>query len=73
MAADTLSIRALNMLLGRITEEHNRRATNLVSGAAKSFEDYRYDCGFLRGLEMVSDMCREVEDEIYGKSTEAKK
>ena len=72
MATETLNIRALNMLMARIAEEHDRRAIGVVSGAAKSVEDYRSECGFLRGLEMVRQMCRDVEDEIYGKNTEAK-
>jgi len=55
-----------------INAEHERRAIQIVSGAASSLEAYRGDCGFLRGLEAVLEMIKDVEAEVYGKIKEAK-
>lgn len=72
MSRETIDIRSLRVLAKMISEEHERRALQIVSGAASSLEAYRSDCGFLRGLEAVLNMMDEVEAEIYGKD-EAKK
>ncbi len=73
MAVETIDIRSLRVLAQMINSEHERRAIQIVSGAASSLEAYRGDCGFLRGLEAVLEMIKDVEAEVYGKIKEAKK
>jgi len=72
LAVETIDIRSLRVLAQMINAEHERRAIQIVSGAASSLEAYRGECGFLRGLEAVLEMIKDVEAEVYGKIKEAK-
>ncbi len=65
--SETLSTRALNMLVARIIEEEGRRALHLVQGSAASFEDYRNRVGFIQGLNHARTLCEDVERDLYGK------
>lgn len=65
MAAETLDTRALNMLITRIVEEEARRTPQLK--AAADWTDFQQRCGFLLGLEHVKSLCKQVEDDLYGK------
>jgi hypothetical protein len=64
--SQTLDTRALNMLCAKLVAEHDRRAINLVSGSAGSFDDYRERVGFLRGLEFAKNECESVEKDLRG-------
>lgn len=55
--------RQLYDLLVPAIAEHTAQ---IVDGSAKSFDDYRYKCGFLSALQVVLDRCEEVEREMYG-------
>lgn len=62
--SETLNIRALNMLIARIVEEHDRVAVNLISGSAEKFEDYRECIGFIKGLTYARSLCEGVEQDL---------
>jgi hypothetical protein len=53
------------MLVARITEEQQRRAQGLISGAAQTFDEYRSQTGFLSALEFVKNLCEDVERDLY--------
>lgn len=64
MTVETLDTRSLKMLATRLVEEENRRAEILLSGSAESFEDYRGQSEFLKGLRFARRLCGDVETEI---------
>jgi len=64
--SQTLDSRALNMLVARLVEEENRRATHIMTGAATDFCDYRYRVGFVEGLRFAAKTCEDVERDLYG-------
>lgn len=62
--SQTLNVRALNMLMGRIIAEQDSRVGAVANGAAESFDDYKYRIGFLRGLELARTLCEGVENDL---------
>lgn len=65
MTVQTFDTRALNELAKRIVEEEDRRANILLSGTAESFEDYRGQVEFLKGLRKARELCEGVEKDLY--------
>jgi len=41
------------VLRDRMAEDAESHAKSLVKGSAASFEDYKYACGVIRGLELA--------------------
>lgn len=64
MTVQTFETRALTELAKRLVEEEDRRAEILLSGSAESFEDYRGQSEFLKGLRFARKLCGIVETEI---------
>jgi hypothetical protein len=64
MTVQTFETRSLNELAKRLVEEENRRAEILLSGSAESFEDYRGQSEFLKGLRFARKLCELVETDI---------
>lgn len=64
MSVQTFETRALNMLVGRLIEEENRRGEILVNGNAENFEDYRGQSEFLKGLRFARRLCEQIESDI---------
>jgi hypothetical protein len=64
MTVQTFETRALNMLSARLIEEENRRAEILLSGSAETFEDYRGQVEFLKGLRKARQFCDQVETDV---------
>ena len=51
---------------GTVAEDIDKRMTSLAAGSAGSFEDYKYQVGYIDALTRVLDVCREIEKEFYG-------
>lgn len=57
----------LNALIRQINEESKTVAVSLAAGTATTYEEYKYQCGRLRGLayavEALTDMRARLSDE----------
>jgi hypothetical protein len=42
------------------------RVEALADGSAGSFDDYRYQCGYLQAIKDVLDKCLEIERRTHG-------
>ena len=51
---------------GTVADEVDKRMTALASGSAASFDEYRYQVGYLDALTRVLDVCHDIEKEFYG-------
>ena len=51
---------------GTVADEVDKRMTALASGSAGSFDEYRYQVGYLDALTRVLDVCHDIEKEFYG-------
>ena len=49
-----------------LVEEIDTRGKSLIAGAATSFDDYRFRCGYIEALVSVLARCEEMERERYG-------
>lgn len=52
--------RFVRRLLAAIDKEEQQWTANLVEGTALTYDDYRYRCGFLRGLLWVRESCQQI-------------
>lgn len=64
MAVQTYETRALNMLSARLIEEQDRRGKSVINGAPETFDDYKEQVGFLRGLQFAIQRCDDVETDL---------
>lgn len=64
MTVQTLETRSLNMLAARLIEEETRRGNSIVNGSPETFDDYKEQVGFLRGLKFARERCDDVEKDI---------
>lgn len=48
-----------------IAEEQQRRADGVVSGNIEGFDRYRFECGFLQGLQWVADQAERIVRESH--------
>ena len=57
------------MLVARIEEENQRRCQSLMNGNSSTFEEYKYNTGFVAGLRFAAGLCEGVERDLYGGDT----
>jgi hypothetical protein len=55
-------------LHSRLSEDIANRTHALVTGAAASHDEYRYQVGYLEALNRVLEACQELENERYGEN-----
>jgi hypothetical protein len=48
----------------RVTEEVNKLSESLAIGHSSSYENYRENVGFIRGMKAVLTLCSEIETEF---------
>ena len=51
---------------GTVADEVDKRMTALASGSAASFDEYRYQVGYIDALTRVLGVCHDIEKEFYG-------
>jgi hypothetical protein len=55
-----------DVFLGRLKELRDSHNDHLISGAAKTMEEYRNICGFLRGLDVAESEFKELVSRVEG-------
>lgn len=53
-----------NTVAKRLHKEMAPLAQAIADGCAISFDDYRYRCGVLRGMQAAIDICKEIDKEL---------
>lgn len=54
------------IVLDKLQEEINNRATILAQGGAKDYSEYKENTGFIDGLKYASELIHETNKEITG-------
>lgn len=49
-----------DLILKRLREDRESAANRLVTNGASSFDDYRYQCGVIAGLDAAADQVADV-------------
>ena len=60
----------IQMVKSKIRKDLNDRCDNLASNRCKTIEDYRFECGVLRGLAIAEEYLLSTRDELEKKDDE---
>ena len=68
----TLDTFLYRRLLERLEEENRIRAEFLMNGSAQNYEEYKQHVGYLKGISDALIWAKEINDELIGKSQNAR-
>ena len=63
--SETLSTLGLKMLAQRLIKERDDLTSSVGNGRAKTYDEYRYEVGRIKGLSDVLEWMRDTEKELY--------
>jgi hypothetical protein len=63
--SETLSTLGLKMLAQRLIVERDALNSDIGNGQCKSFDDYRFQVGRIKGLSDVLEWMKDTEKELY--------
>ena len=63
--SETLSTLGLKLLAQRIIKERDDLTSSIGNGRAKTFDEYRYEVGRIKGLSDVLEWMQDAEKELY--------
>lgn len=53
-----------SILEAKIKEQVDSRAASLVRGAAKTYDQYQYNIGYVQAMDDVLKLCDEIEGDL---------
>mgnify|MGYP003628037091 CR=1 FL=1 len=54
----------IETLASRLDELKSQHMEHIINGNATSFEDYRHNCGVIRGIAMAERELKEIQSQI---------
>ena len=63
--SETLSTLGLKLLAQRIVKERDSLNSDIGNGLCKTFDEYRYQVGRIKGMSNVLEWMKDTEKELY--------